>query len=94
MREQRRVTNSRELTNGPAKLCAALGIDRRLDAADLCDAGSEVWIGRNASRRRVLRMLGPAMATTRVGISRAADWPLRFYLSGSESVSRPALLRP
>src|SRR5437764_2901324 len=37
MRHQRPVSKLRELTNGPAKLCEALGIDRGLDGIDLCD---------------------------------------------------------
>jgi len=38
------------LTNGPGKLCLALGIDRQLDAADLL--GNKVWIevGRKVHR--------------------------------------------
>ena len=34
----------RDLARGPGRLCAALGIDRRLDAIDLCQAGP-LWLG-------------------------------------------------
>jgi len=31
-------------TDGPAKLCQALGIDRQLNGADLCDPRGELWV--------------------------------------------------
>lgn len=31
-------------TDGPAKLCQALVIDRRFNGADLCDPGGELWV--------------------------------------------------
>jgi DNA-3-methyladenine glycosylase len=76
-----------EATNGPAKLAAALDIDRRLDGVDLCDAESPLWIARNPERDAVLSRLGPVVITPRVGITKAADWPLRFYLKASAYVS-------
>src|SRR5947208_9837193 len=42
MRRRRRGEADRGLTNGPGKLCIALGIDRRLDRADLL--GDRIWI--------------------------------------------------
>ena len=95
MEQQRRVSRPHELTNGPAKLCAALEIDRSSDGVDLCDAGSPVFIARNLERRRCVARLGPGVTTTRVGITQAADWPLRFYLEASKFVSRKmAVQRP
>jgi DNA-3-methyladenine glycosylase len=88
MRSRRCVAKLREITNGPGKFCAALEIDRSLDGADLCNAESRVFIANNPERRRCLARLGPVVTTTRVGITQAADWPLRFYLGGSEFVSR------
>src|SRR5438552_18551202 len=41
---QRLVSNRHDLTNGPAKLCQAMNIDRRLDGIDLCDAHSTLFI--------------------------------------------------
>jgi DNA-3-methyladenine glycosylase len=77
-----------KLSNGPAKLCQALEIDRRLNAIDLCLSSSPVFIARNATRKKFLEDRGPVVTTTRVGISRAADLPLRFFLPGSPFVSR------
>jgi DNA-3-methyladenine glycosylase len=77
-----------ELTNGPAKFCAALGIDRQFDGADLCDASSQLFIAGNPERDDLVASLGPVIIARRVGITQAADWPLRFYLDGSCHVSR------
>ena len=88
MRAHRRVTEQRQLTNGPGKLCAALDIDRKLDSANLCDAKSPVFIARNSGIDRFLSGKGSIITTTRIGITRAAELPLRFYLEGSPYVSR------
>src|SRR5712691_60192 len=42
MRVRRHGQPDLNLSNGPGKLCIALGIDRKLDRADLL--GNEVWI--------------------------------------------------
>lgn len=88
MRAGRRVHSARELANGPGKLCAALAIGRSLDHADLCDPASPLLIAANPGREQFLAAHGPLVQTRRVGISRAADQPLRFYLAGSPFVSR------
>ena len=88
MRTRRSASRSFELTNGPAKLCAALEIDRALDGADLCDSASSLWIARNPAWAAFVRELGPLRAATRIGIRKAAELPLRFYLAGSPFVSR------
>ena len=88
MRANRPVAKGAGLTNGPAKLCAALNIDRALDAVNLCELSSPVFIAANPDRPRLLGALGPVRTTTRVGITKASDWPLRFYLEGSGCISR------
>ena len=90
MQEQRPVANPLHLTNGPAKFCAALAIDRSFDATDLCDETSPVFVAANPDQRQQLKASGPLVTTTRVGITKAADWPLRFYLDASRFVSRRA----
>jgi DNA-3-methyladenine glycosylase len=92
MQSNRRSDQRHELTNGPAKFCAALRIDRTLDAANLCDREAPIFIAENPQRAGVLATSGPLVTTTRVGITQAADWPLRFYLEGSPFVSRRARL--
>jgi DNA-3-methyladenine glycosylase len=90
MQRVRAVKETRNLTNGPAKLCEALDIDRALGGADLCDAHSPLFIAGNPAVRAFRRQRGPVVTTTRIGITRATELPLRFYLRGSSFVSRHA----
>jgi DNA-3-methyladenine glycosylase len=76
------------LTNGPGKLCEALAIDRKLDGVDLCDASSPLFIARNPNLARFRRQRGPVAVSARIGITKAAGLPLRFYLGGSPFISR------
>ena len=70
----------RDLTNGPARLCVALGIDGALNGHS-CDRDPLLLLhGRRPTRRIVV--------TGRVGIREAEDWPLRFHLEGHPDVSR------
>lgn len=87
---RRSVSKSEHLTNGPAKLCGAMAIDGSLNGADLCSNRSPLFIARNPSLRRFRHERGPVIITTRVGITRAADLPLRFYLDRSLFVSKRA----
>ena len=88
MRQRRAVAHASTLTNGPAKLCQALGIDRSLDGADLCGDDSPLFIGANPEVDQWRDERGPVVTTTRIGITKAASLPLRFYLSRSTFVSR------
>jgi DNA-3-methyladenine glycosylase len=75
----------RDLARGPARLCQALGIDKAQDGADVCAAGSPLGVAAPPGWAPA-----PAAAIStgpRVGISRAADWPWRFWLTGEPSVS-------
>ncbi len=88
MSARRSVAKPHDLTNGPGKLCAAMNIDRSLDGVDLCDVKSPLFIARNPALKSFLRQRGPVVTTTRIGITQAASLPLRFYLEGSQFVSR------
>lgn len=84
--ERRRGTEQvRDLARGPGRLCEALGIDRRLDGIDLCRRGP-LWLGSDG------QAAGEIGHSTRIGISRAAGSPLRFYLQGNRFVSGPRTL--
>ncbi|HEY1779770.1 MAG TPA: DNA-3-methyladenine glycosylase [Roseiarcus sp.] len=74
-----------DLARGPGRLSEALRIDRRLDGIDLCQAGP-LWLG---SDDHAADEIG---RSTRIGITRAADSPLRFYVRGSRFVSGPQAL--
>lgn len=88
MQQNRPVTQEAHLTSGPGKLCVALKIDRALDGVDLCDSASEIFVAENPERRTVRRRFGPVITTTRIGLTQAADRPLRFYLEKSPFVSK------
>jgi DNA-3-methyladenine glycosylase len=100
LRRQRLVTELRNLTNGPAKLCEAMQIDRSQDGIDLCDSNSALFIARNPRVEDFRKDYGPIITTPRIGITRAAAMPLRFFLEGSVYVSQrkprsvPPLSRP
>jgi DNA-3-methyladenine glycosylase len=73
----------RDLARGPGRLCQALAIDRTLDGTDVCSPGSALGISPLVSAPSAADIrTGP-----RVGISRAADLPLRFWLAGDSYVS-------
>ncbi len=88
MQAHRPVSAPLQLTSGPGKLCAALAIDRSQDGVDICDPKSPVYVAENPDRKQFLRERGPLVTTTRIGITLAAELPLRFYLEGSPFVSR------
>jgi DNA-3-methyladenine glycosylase len=73
----------RLLCSGPARLCQALGIDRPRDnGKDLLSPDSDLQVLDDGYR--VLK----AVSTTRIGITKAAELPLRFYIADSPFVSR------
>lgn len=82
MKRHRKTNCILDLTRGPGRLAAALQIDRRHDGLDLC-AGGPLWLG--ISNHPV----GYIARTVRIGISRAADRPLRFYERDSPFISGP-----
>jgi DNA-3-methyladenine glycosylase len=73
-----------ERTDGPGRLCRALGIDRSLNHADLCDGELFLRDGPAPPRGAIAR--GP-----RIGVEYAGNWagkPYRFWWRGHPSVSR------
>ncbi len=83
----RPAVRSRELARGPARLCQALDIDRSLDGADVCVAGSPLRV-RWPDTDTLARSAEKKIATgPRVGVSSAADVPWRFWVEGDPTVS-------
>jgi DNA-3-methyladenine glycosylase len=73
----------RLLCSGPARLCQALGIDRPRDnGKDLLSRDSDLQVVEDEYRA------GKIVSATRIGITKSADLPLRFYIEGSPFVSR------
>jgi DNA-3-methyladenine glycosylase len=88
LRQSRATAREADLTNGPAKLCEAMRINRSLDGADLCDPASPLFVAENPSWRAFREERGSVVTTPRIGITKAATLPLRFYLKDSRFVSR------
>lgn len=76
----------RDLLRGPGNACRALAIGPAFDGADLT-AGPALWLADDGA---VL----PVGVSTRIGITKAAHEPLRFYVPGNRSVSGPRALSP
>jgi DNA-3-methyladenine glycosylase len=78
------VSNLAGRASGPGLLCRALGVDRRLDGADLL--GDTLFItDPEPGEVRIVKR-------PRIGVDYAGAWArrlLRFYISGNASVSRP-----
>jgi DNA-3-methyladenine glycosylase len=74
----------RKLTSGPGRMAEAFGITRERDnGKDLTSTRSDLWLADDGgSRVRVL-------ITKRIGITKAADSPLRYVVAGNEFVSGP-----
>ncbi|HKG32545.1 MAG TPA: DNA-3-methyladenine glycosylase [Gemmatimonadales bacterium] len=81
MRGRRRGVETKDLCSGPGKLCQALGIDRSLDGTRM--ARSSVIV-----RHPTAWEQPQVTVTPRIGITKAADWPLRFHVAGSPWTSR------
>jgi DNA-3-methyladenine glycosylase len=82
---RRGPVDPRRLSDGPGKLCTALGIDRRLDDQPMGRSRVVISVGEPAAAAAV-------RVTPRIGITKAADWPLRFLLE--EEGGGPVRNRP
>jgi DNA-3-methyladenine glycosylase len=71
----------RDLASGPSKLAQALAIDGAMDAHPLDEPPLWIEAGVRIARREIV--CGP-----RIGITKAADWPLRFCVRGSQWLSK------
>jgi DNA-3-methyladenine glycosylase len=76
----------RKLTSGPGRLAEAFSITRERDnGKDLTSARSDLFIADDGYRvRRIL-------TTPRIGITKAAERPLRYVIAGNEFVSGPKI---
>jgi len=78
-----RPRDLQKLTSGPGRLSQAFGITRARDnGCDLTSSAGRLWIGDDGYRTGVIRL------TPRIGITKAADRRLRYFLAGNAFVSR------
>jgi DNA-3-methyladenine glycosylase len=88
MRERRGVARDRDLTNGPGKLCEALGITGAMNGLPLWKPPLEILRGEPVPDALV-------QVTPRIGITKSAEWPLRWFVKDNPWVSKtPKHLRP
>lgn len=69
------------VTNGPAKLCQALAIDRSMNGHDLALSPLRLVVRDPLVQREIIQ-------TTRIGITQAKDMPWRFYIADNAYVSK------
>lgn len=79
--EKNRRLSGVTATNGPGKLCQALGIDKTLDGHDLRDQPLRLLATPNLEDSLV-------SVSTRVGISKAKETNWRFFITGNRYVSK------
>lgn len=83
-KRRQRIRNEVQLTNGPGKLCTALGIDGSMNGKSLHRKPLRICEGEPVADDKV-------EVTTRIGITRCADWPLRWIVKGNRFVSKGKL---
>jgi len=71
----------KDLASGPGKLTLAMAITRAQNGADVTRGPLTV---RRQSKSPAIEIV----TTPRIGITKCADWPLRFYIRGNSSVSK------
>jgi DNA-3-methyladenine glycosylase len=74
--------SGRALTGGPGKLCSALAITRADNGSDMTSRKADLRIVDDICEEAEIAI------TPRIGITKAADRPLRFHIRGNTCVSR------
>lgn len=82
LRRSSAAAGSRDLLRGPGRLTRALGVDLRCDGVNLLGRG-DLWLAEDGHDG------GRIVVSKRIGITKAADLPLRFFLYGNGHVSGP-----
>lgn len=80
----RKMLRDRDLCSGPARLCEAMEIDRRLNMHDLT-LGESLWIELSQPVHA-----SKIQTTARIGVPGAGEWatrPLRWFIAGNLHVS-------
>lgn len=88
MKARRPQATLHRLMSGPGCVATALGIDLSHDGLDLCEEGP-LWLAAPIKPRRRFAI----SQSTRIGLTKEAHRPLRFYERGNPSVSGPKKLR-
>lgn len=87
MQKRRQMEKLTHLCNGPGKLTQALGLSLSLNGTPLFDGPLQIWSTDSLPSAPLVEST-EIVETTRIGISKAKELPLRFYLKGSNYISR------
>jgi len=74
------------LTNGPSRLCMAMGITKRHDGTDLCIPPLYINSGVKVKKQHIIQ-------TSRINVDYAEEWkrlPWRFFIKDNRFVSKPS----
>jgi DNA-3-methyladenine glycosylase len=85
MQRNVRHVKPNDLTRGPGRLTAALRVDRRHDGLNLF-TNKQLWIGNDGHS---VMSIGESV---RIGLTKAADERLRYFVAGSPYLSGPRKL--
>jgi DNA-3-methyladenine glycosylase len=83
-KRRRAAKRVEDLCSGPGKLTLAMGITRAHNGWNATVPG-DLYLERNGRSKVEI------VTTPRIGITKCADWPLRFLVKGSRFVSGPVL---
>ena len=81
MKKRRKTGDIHNFCNGPAKLVQALGIKKEMNGIDLTKGVLKIISGEDISEKDIVK-------TKRIGISKASNLKLRFYIKDNKFVSR------
>ena len=81
-----RESDLKKISSGPGRLCEAMGITRQGDnGKSLVSRKSDLRLADDGYR------IGRVAVTSRIGITKSAEQPLRFFIAGNRFVSGPRL---
>lgn len=81
MKERRRKSDEKNLTNGPGKFTKAFGIDKRYNGIKIYGSNAPLFIEKG-------KMDGEIVESYRIGVKEDLPIPLRFYIKGNKFVSK------
>lgn len=80
MRHGREHVKLKDIARGPGRLARAMDVDLKQDGLDLLTS-KELWVGQD---QHTVESVG---RSTRIGLTKAADRRLRFFIAGSAHLS-------
>ncbi len=86
MQKRRQTEKISSLCNGPAKLTEALALPLSLNGVPLFEGPLQIWSPNSLPSAPLIEPLD-IIETTRIGIQKAKELPLRFYLKDNRFIS-------